>query len=45
MELDKENASQDENEDSKGWTILYGIVVGALAGQIVFYAWLTSVFE
>ena len=44
-EIDKQGASQEDGEDSKGWKVLYGIVIGALAVQIAFYAWLTNTFE
>ncbi len=43
--LDKEGASQENGDSSKGWALLYGIVIGALAVQIVFYAWLTNAFQ
>ena len=32
-------------ECSKGWTEFYLIVVGALAGQIAFFVWLTKAFD
>ena len=34
-----------EEEGTKGWTGLYLLVVGALAAQIAFFAWLTKAFE
>ncbi|MCB1120626.1 MAG: hypothetical protein KJT03_03685 [Verrucomicrobiae bacterium] len=47
MEIDskKEILTQAKQESSRGWTLLYGIVVVALALQITFYAWLTKAFE
>jgi hypothetical protein len=44
-DLNSENVSSDEDENGKGWTRLYLIVVGVLAAQIAFYAWLTKTFE
>ncbi len=37
--------SSVKDESTKGWTRLYLIVVGALAVQIAFFAWLTKAFE
>lgn len=44
-ESKKEILAQVKHESSRGWTLLYAIVVVALAAQIIFYAWLTQVFE
>ena len=47
METESGNESlrASEGDSSKGWTRLYLIVVGVLAAQIAFFAWLTKTFE
>jgi hypothetical protein len=44
-DLNNETSSSFEDESSKGWTRLYLIVVGFLAAQIAFFAWLTKAFD
>ena len=44
-DLKQEAASGSDDENTKGWTKLYLIVVGALVAQIAFFAWLTQAFE
>jgi hypothetical protein len=47
MEIDSNNEilASVKDENTKGWTRLYAIVVIALALQIACYAWLTKAFE
>lgn len=40
-----EIAKSVKKENSKGWTELYLIVVGALVAQIAFFVWLTKAFD
>ncbi len=44
-DLNNETSSSFEDESSKEWTRLYLIVVGFLAAQIAFFAWLTKTFD
>ncbi len=44
-ESDNEIITSVKDESTKGWTRLYLIVVGVLAAQIAFFAWLTKTFE
>lgn len=42
---DNERSPSIEDENAKGWTGLYLIVVAVLGAQIAFFAWLTKTFE
>lgn len=44
-DLDKEDLPAIEGGSSKEWTRLYLVVVGVLAAQIAFFAWLTKTYE